>query len=345
MTTPLSSPSSSYQKVAFQLPTSAIKGRGAFKSAYGGAHASGSGATTARKAQMREEAGTEVGTVIGGETNDTAAAAAAPPNDGRGRGSSSGHDERQSHIFDGKRLELTSATFLLTDIIDEVAQPYIGADGPENLLDQPTGETGWYTALAWERIKAVVGIRFRKLVDERRPATNEEVEEVVAAVQHRADYRTRGDRRTTPGEDMSAEFDGGSAAGGSTSPPRHASTSMSPPSSRGRHRGNTATASTSMSPPSTRGRHRGSTATIAGSSRGRSTSAAGSGSSPERGGAADAGPSRRSRRGSAASGSAATGEKKKPGRPKGSKNKKKAAGGGGGGGAASPTSGAGSGSD
>lgn len=175
-----------YQKVSFQLPTATShKGKGSFKAAYGGAHHSGAGAHTARQAQAVESGGREQAS----PDDDTEAA------ETQTERQPTTTDTRDSHKFDGETLNRSTGTFTLCDIVDPLVQPYILAEGPENILDRPTAETGWYTGEAFERIKTAVGVRYRHLLEHNgTPATREDVWKAIEGMVTRKAQRERKER-------------------------------------------------------------------------------------------------------------------------------------------------------
>lgn len=71
-----------------------------------------------------------------------------------------------THIFDGKHSALASSTFQLCDITDISIVPLIHAEGPANLRDAPDVATGWYTAEAWESIRAAISRQFHALLND-----------------------------------------------------------------------------------------------------------------------------------------------------------------------------------
>lgn len=170
----------SYQKISFQIPSSTTqKGRGSFKTAYGGAHNSSTGAQTAAKQQAAQAADDEEDDEA--ETASPSPAAAPAP-------------ATHAHKFDGETINRTTGTFTLCDIVDPLVQPYILAEGQDNILDQPTAETGWYTPEAFERIKIAVGVRYRHLMEHGIPAKREDVWKAVEGLVMRKAQRERKER-------------------------------------------------------------------------------------------------------------------------------------------------------
>lgn len=101
-----------------------------------------------------------------------------------------------THNFTGQEFHRLQSSFQLIDISDPVALPFINASGPSDLLDSPHPETGWYTADALERIKSVVGQRFRHLVEFGVPKDEEETrDEVRRNDDRRANQRERAKMR------------------------------------------------------------------------------------------------------------------------------------------------------
>lgn len=182
----------SYQILKFQTPDrKGSPGRARFSKAYGGAHASGAGAKIAQHAQAGED-GQDLDSQRHSSENVPGAEGAASNNSLSSSlqraGLEDNNDEQEfsdpqrSHIFDGEHKPGRNPSFILADVIDPLARPYIEVQGPENILASPSAETGWYTSLALERIRAVVGVRFHKLHTEGRSATAQEVADAVAMV-------------------------------------------------------------------------------------------------------------------------------------------------------------------
>ncbi|CAO1620593.1 unnamed protein product [Parajaminaea phylloscopi] len=173
-----------YQILKFQTPDKqASPGRARFSKAYGGAHASGAGERMARNAQAAHEDENhprESGDADVGSGTEGALVADTVENSGPAYS-----EPRQDHLFDGEHKPGRNPTFILADVTDPLARPYIEAKGPGNVLANPSTETGWFTSIALERIKAVVGVRFHTLHAEGRPATQLEVREALTLLQQR----------------------------------------------------------------------------------------------------------------------------------------------------------------
>ncbi|PWN94146.1 hypothetical protein FA10DRAFT_264720 [Acaromyces ingoldii] len=90
-----------------------------------------------------------------------------------------------SHIFDGVTPFPTLNSFMLIDITDEIARPYIDATGPQALRDKPDDVSGWYTAEQWEKIRTVLQLRFHFLANQGIPAPAEKCAAAVALVEAR----------------------------------------------------------------------------------------------------------------------------------------------------------------
>ena len=66
-------------------------------------------------------------------------------------------------------------------MVDELVRPLIDQTG-NVLRDTPNRDTGWYTQKQWDKIRMVMQLRFRKLLDEGVPATKEECDALLAVV-------------------------------------------------------------------------------------------------------------------------------------------------------------------
>ncbi|WFD46607.1 tau 95 subunit of transcription factor TFIIIC [Malassezia furfur] len=83
----------------------------------------------------------------------------------RERESAPASDARPAtHIFDGKHAALSTSTFQLCDITDITIVPLIRAEGDSNLRAEPDITTGWYSAHAWEAIRAAISRQFHTLL-------------------------------------------------------------------------------------------------------------------------------------------------------------------------------------
>lgn len=115
-----------------------------------------------------------------------------------------------SHIFDGVTPFPTLNSFMLIDITDEIARPYIDATGPQALRDKPDDVSGWYTAEQWEKIRIVLQLRFHFLANQGIPAPAEKCAAAVALVEARfRDTGSKG-RQESPeadDDDMSEQSD------------------------------------------------------------------------------------------------------------------------------------------
>ncbi|KAK0520513.1 tau 95 subunit of transcription factor TFIIIC [Tilletia horrida] len=104
-----------------------------------------------------------------------------------------------THIFDGVTNIASNAlgnNYSLVDIVDPMLQDYIRVEGAVNLRKSLDPKTGWYTRVAWERIRTAVTVRVRGVRLQSRPATRAEVEE---AVLHRMHMLKRGVSGLTQG--------------------------------------------------------------------------------------------------------------------------------------------------
>ncbi|KAK0544262.1 tau 95 subunit of transcription factor TFIIIC [Tilletia horrida] len=91
--------------------------------------------------------------------------------------------KRTTHIFDGTSNPALTAmvNYSLIDIVDPLVQKYIYVEGKVNIRSSLDMKTGWYTRLAFERMKAAVSVRVKVARFESRLATAEEVEAAVLA--------------------------------------------------------------------------------------------------------------------------------------------------------------------
>ncbi|CAO1612980.1 unnamed protein product [Sympodiomycopsis kandeliae] len=180
-----------YQKLSFQIPTSTgQKGKGSFKAAYGGAHSVGTAALTSKKNTTSNDGHAidqDDETSASAERNERSGSPPPPP--------APTVEPRNSHKFDGETLNRTTGTFTLCDIVDPVVQPYILAEGSDNILPFPTAETGWYTGEAFERIRVAVGVRYRYLFEhDGQAAPREDVWKAVENLLQRKAQRDRKER-------------------------------------------------------------------------------------------------------------------------------------------------------
>ncbi|KAL9939791.1 hypothetical protein V8E36_001608 [Tilletia maclaganii] len=112
------------------------------------------------------------------KTPRTALDAAASASTAGGAGS-----RRKAHLFDGVNLTafnvVGASNYSLIDVTDPMVQDYIHVEGAINLRTSFDPKTGWYTRVAWERIKIAITARVRAVRFHPRPATRAEVEQAV----------------------------------------------------------------------------------------------------------------------------------------------------------------------
>lgn len=68
---------------------------------------------------------------------------------------------------------------------DPDLQVLIQDAGPDAVRSSPDVATGWYTEYQWELIREVLGTKYRKLVEDQRPATDWDLRSTVKAVRTR----------------------------------------------------------------------------------------------------------------------------------------------------------------
>ncbi|KAE8213686.1 hypothetical protein CF327_g2823 [Tilletia walkeri] len=109
---------------------------------------------------------------------------------------SSSQNTSQSHIFDGS-ISRPMGNYSVADITDPMVQDYINVQGRINIRPSFDLKSGWYTRVAWERLKTAITTRIRAARSGSRPATRKEVEEAVLS---RMSELKRGLGGACPGE-------------------------------------------------------------------------------------------------------------------------------------------------
>ncbi|KAI0787107.1 RNA polymerase III transcription factor IIIC subunit-domain-containing protein [Irpex lacteus] len=85
-------------------------------------------------------------------------------------------EDKQSHIFDGLTMSKETAAYQLCDLHDPVLKEMV--ENEEDLRDTCNERDGWYTTHAFERIKAVLRLKFFALLSGH-VATDQEVEKLL----------------------------------------------------------------------------------------------------------------------------------------------------------------------
>ncbi|KAE8225399.1 hypothetical protein CF319_g1853 [Tilletia indica] len=109
---------------------------------------------------------------------------------------SSSQNTSQSHNFDGS-ISRPMGNYSVADITDPMVQDYINVQGKINIRSSFDLKSGWYTRVAWERLKTAITTRIRAARSGSRPATRKEVEEAVLS---RMSELKRGLGGACPGE-------------------------------------------------------------------------------------------------------------------------------------------------
>ncbi|KAI0347043.1 hypothetical protein BDW22DRAFT_1321372 [Trametopsis cervina] len=106
-----------------------------------------------------------------------------------------GGEDKRSHIFDGQSISRETAAYQLCDLHDPKLKQMVEDD--EDLRETCNERDGWYTARAFERIKAVLRLKFFALLSGH-IATEEQVEAVLGGQDN--SERPRTTHKVRPGK-------------------------------------------------------------------------------------------------------------------------------------------------
>ncbi|THH20126.1 hypothetical protein EW146_g1148 [Bondarzewia mesenterica] len=106
-------------------------------------------------------------------------------------------DDRRSHIFDGVTITKETAAFQLCDIEDPLLKEMI--EDEEEVRETCNERDGWYTTHQFERIKAVLRLKFFSLL-EGHIVTDEECAKVLATPEGLENVKRIVGRRLRPGK-------------------------------------------------------------------------------------------------------------------------------------------------